>query len=344
MSLLEKELEKYDYIFQNSLIAQKPATPRDKAKLLVYNRSTKTINHGVFANLDQYLPKNTILIFNNTKVIPARLKLKKQTGGACEILFIEKEPPFIRVLSDRKLSKNQRLSLSERYSFLVVKQERQFFLLKPSFPIAGVQRILHAFGHTPLPPYLSRSPLSEALRREKYQSIFAEKNGAIAAPTASLHFTKRLLKQMHNAGIETATITLHVGLGTFAPISEKQWQQGKLHGEWYEIPEKTKKIINDAKKDGRLVIAVGTTVVRALESAYEDGKMRSGCHVTRLFIRPSYRFRCIDGLITNFHVPRSSLMMLVASLVGRKKLLKLYREAMTKKYKLFSFGDGMLIL
>jgi len=211
--------------------------------------------------------------------------------------------------------------------------------LSPSFPIGDVQKVFMQYGETPIPPYIKNTKLSETQLREKYQTVFAKNTGSVAAPTASLHFTEELLEKLKQQGIQIEFVTLHVNLGTFSPLTEEALKTGKLHKEWYEISEKTAKALMKAKQEGRHIIAVGTTAVRTLEQS--EGKAGEG--ETRLFIRPGDKFKFIDGMITNFHVPKSSLLMLVSAFVGREKLFELYGEAMKKDFRFFSFGDGMLL-
>jgi S-adenosylmethionine:tRNA ribosyltransferase-isomerase len=284
-----------------------------------------------------------VLVFNRTKVIPARVTLIKPTGGRARVLFLGLTRGLWEVLSDRKLDAGSKL-LSENAHFIVRQREGKSYFLKPSFPPRHTFSMLARFGKTPLPPYIKRSPLSESKLREKYQTVFAKTAGSVAAPTASLHFSKKLIATLRKNGIAVRFITLHVNLGTFAPLDKKQLKQGKLHSELYEIDASTARFLNKARKEKRPIIAVGTTVVRTLESACgANGHLHALRGATDLFIRGRYCFKAIDGIITNFHVPRSSLLMLVAAFVGREKTLELYRLAIKKRFRLFSFGDGMLL-
>jgi S-adenosylmethionine:tRNA ribosyltransferase-isomerase len=346
---LEKILQKYNYFVPKELIAQKPAQPRDSAKLLIYNRKTKEIKFDTFYNLEKYLPEKSLLIFNNTKVLPAYLTLKKETQGKVNVLYIRTTwDNLIEVMADRKIKINSKLILSKKISFTAKKQNGKYYYLKPSFDIKNLFKVLEKYGRAPLPPYIKNSPLSEKQKKEQYQTVFAKIKGSVAAPTASLHFTKRLLKKLKKSQIKTAFITLHVGLGTFAPLTKENLQSKKLHEEFFSINKKTADLINKAKSKGFLVIAVGTTVVRALESAAlvknKSPKIKKQSKKTSLFIQEGYKFKIVDGIITNFHVPKSSLIMLVSAFVGRKKLLELYNLAIKNKFRFFSFGDGMLIL
>ena len=341
MTELEELLSQYDYPLQIKQIAEKPSSPRDSSKLLVYDRKDGSTEFDTYANLAEYLPKNALLVFNETKVVPARLIGRVVTGGKVEFLCTKFDGSEVLALSERGLSPGEEVYITKKLSVTVIEKMGKEYRLKIPRGI-DIRTLLRKRGITTLPPYLKRSPLTERERRQKYQTVFAKREGSIAAPTASLHFTKRLFKKLKKAGFDTAFITLHVNLGTFMPLTDEAIITGQLHEELYEIPGHALKKIIDAKKHGRAVIPVGTTALRALESAYADKRIRpSG--TTRLFIRKGYRFKIADGLITNFHVPKSSLMMLVAALVGRKKLLELYAIAQEKGFRLLSFGDGMLI-
>jgi len=346
MADFKRELKKYDYSFPKSLIAQKPALPRDSAKFLVYDRKSGKIRHDVFCNLPKYLPVGALLVLNRTKVIPARLALTKDTGGKVRILYLATEGGLIKVLSDRGVKTGSRLVLNSKISFEVSRRDGKFYFLRPSFPAAETLNVLLRFGTAPIPPYVKHTPLGREELKSMYQSVFAKVNGSVAAPTASLHFTKRLLKALKRKGIVVRFITLHAGLGTFAPLTRENLENNMLHSECYEIPRRTVVAVNLAKTAGNPVIAVGTTVVRALESSARDGGLnpKKLARGTDLFIRDGYKFKIVDGLITNFHVPKSSLLMLVSAFAGRKKLLGIYKAAISCRYKLFSFGDAMLII
>jgi len=344
MENFEKLLNRYDYQIPPALIAQKPASPRDSAKLLVYDKKSETTRFSNFANIADYLPKNSVLVLNETKVIPARLAIKKETGGKAEILYIRIAEELIEVMADRKLVVGSKIFVTSKIYFTVAQQKEKYYYLKPSFPLSRLMSVLDQYGQMPLPPYIKRPPLSRSDLKEKYQSVFARKAGSIAAPTASLHFTKRLLKKIEKSGIKVRFITLHVNLGTFAPLTEENVKTGRLHEEYYAINKKTADFLNRQKKNGAPIIAVGTTTVRALESAADKNTRLSKLFgATDLFIREGYQFKFADGVVTNFHVPKSSLLMLVASFTGREKLLELYQKAAKKKLKFFSFGDGMLV-
>ncbi len=340
-----KILNQYNYFFPKELIAQKPASPRNSARLLVYARNKEQITYDTFINLGKYLPKHAVLVFNETKVIPARVELKKATGGKVKILYIATEQELVKVMADRNIPIGSQLYLGKKSVFSVERQQEQFYFLRPLFSDRSVESFLEKHGTAPLPPYIKHSPLVGSKLRKEYQTVFAKYSGSVAAPTASLHFTKSLLRRLRQQGFGIEFVTLHVNLGTFAPLREAQLQEGKLHSEYYEINRKTLERLNQYKKEGRLIIAVGTTVVRTLESASDTRRnISQEKGDTNLFIRPGYDFKFVDGIITNFHVPQSSLLMLIAAFVGQKKILSLYQKAIRKKFRLFSFGDGMLII
>ncbi len=338
-------LNKYDYQLPSELIAKEPASPRDHARLLVYERESKRVRYDRFYNLPKYLPPRSVLVLNDTKVLPARLTATKETGGKVRLLYVRKKGKCLYFLADRKLAIGSRVRIAPKIYFVVCGQNKGEYELRPSFPISLFLKILQKFGTVPIPPYIKQTPLSERKLKEKYQNIFAKNPGSIAAPTASLHFTKKLMANLKKSGVDTAFVTLHINLGTFAPLTETQIKSGKLHEEEYEVPEKTAVFLNKAKKEKRPIIAVGTTAVRTLESAADKREnLRKLRGATRLFIREGYKFKFADSLITNFHVPRSSLLMLVAAFCGRKNILGLYQKAIKRKFRFFSFGDGMLIL
>ncbi len=337
-------LSDYSFDFPKNLIATRPAHPRDSAKLLVYDRRSKKTFFDTFLNLPKYLPQNAVIVFNQTKVIPARLIAQKPSGGKVEILYLDRSKKTIHALLNKKVETGTTLSLTKQLSFSVIKKLDKGYELRPSFPLSKLDSVLNRYGKTPLPPYIKDSPLSEKRLREEYQTIFSKTKGSVAAPTASLHFSKRLLQKLKQAGIQIEFVTLHVGLGTFAPVTSDQIKQKRLHKEFYEIDKKTAARLNQAKKEQRPIIAVGTTVIRTLESSSNtSGKLKKLNGSTDLFIQPGYKFKFINSIITNFHVPESSLLMLVSSFVNRKTILNLYKNAITKRFRLFSFGAGMLL-
>lgn len=344
---LESILKKYDYKLPNNLIAQEPTNPRDNARILVYRRANKDVSYSIVKNLGEYLPKNAVLIFNQTKVIPARLTIFKSSGGKAELLYLgyDKQTKLIKALINKPIPINSLVYFfrnNKKPIPIQIKNKIEgIYYLKFKGKPNQFLSILKKYGKTPLPPYLKKSILNETDRQKEYQTIFAKKGESIAAPTASLHFTHRLISNLKKTGIDIRFINLEVGLGTFFPISEKNILLQELHIEKYTIPKTTATFIKKAKKQNRTIIAVGTTVVRALESWALNKKISGN---TKIFIKPPYKFKIINGLITNFHVPKSSLLMLVSALIGRKTILKLYNKAIKQKFRFFSFGDCMLIL
>ena len=337
-------MTRYDFSFPAELIARAPASPRWSARLLIHDRKTRRTEWDVFRNIGKYLPPRSVLVLNETKVLPARLVLRKATGGRVRALYLATEGKDIRVMADRPVREGESLVLEAKLSFRVGKRDGKYLLLRPSFPVRRLAAVLAAHGTTPIPPYIKNPPLSEARLRREYQTVFARRAGSVAAPTAALHFTPALLHSLRRAGHAVRFLTLHVNLGTFAPLTEEALRTGKLHREFYEIPAGTAAYLNRARAAGRPIVAVGTTVVRALESAADaKGRLRKLSGGTDIFIRPPYRFRFADRLITNFHVPDSSLLMLVSAFASRRTVLGLYRQAVKKRFRLFSFGDAMFL-
>lgn len=337
-------LAAYDFPFPPESIAAAPADPRDSARLAVLDRATGEKEWATFRDIGSFLPENALLVLNETKVIPARLPVRRATGGRVDLLVLGVADGCIRALANRRLRPGEELDAGEGDSLRVEGSAGKEWLLRSSFPPERLSAVLNRAGVMPLPPYIKATPLTPEQIKERYQSVFAREEGSIAAPTASLHFTPRLLAALEEQGIGFARVTLHVHLGTFAPLTEEQWNAGSLHSEHYRIAAQEAEKITRAKAEGRPVIAVGTTAVRTLESAAdEEGRLTRLEGDTTLFIREDYRFRVIDGMITNFHVPRSSLLMLVCAFAGRERVLELYREAIGKGFRLFSFGDAMLV-
>lgn len=335
----------FDYFLPKKLIAQKPASPRDHCRLLVYKRKQKKIIHDKFYNIINYLRPGDVLVLNNTKVMPARLIGHKETGGKAEVLLLKKQRGFCEALLNINRSKiGLKLRFKQGLKADVIKQiSDKIWQIKFNFNGAKFNAILDKIGQAPVPPYIKQG--GEAQKRQ-YQTVFAKYLGSIAAPTAGLHFTKKLIKKLRRKNIQIEYITLHVGLGTFEPVKTENIENFKIHSERASIDTKTLRRLKRAKDNGRRIICVGTTAVRALESAAAAGSFDSNKKFDAdidLFIYPRYKFRAADGLITNFHLPKSSLIMLVSSLIGRKKTLAIYEQAIKKKYRFYSFGDAMLI-
>jgi len=340
-------IEEFDYTLLPSLIAQYPSPQRGETRLMVLHRNQGTIEHREFSNILDYLHPQDLLVVNNTRVLPARLVGKKETGGRCEILLL---PSWNGRQGDWKVLIKGAGKIKGR-SLIRFSQGIDGTLEvgndgKGEIAFSGqteIADVLQKIGHIPLPPYIKRE--DEPLDRDRYQTIFAERDGSIAAPTAGLHFTRPLFQSLRDQGVKIAMITLHIGIGTFAPVKVKQVEDHTMEAEWIEIPEETAREIEEAKKRGAKVIAVGTTTTRALESfSDKEGKVKSGRGMTSLFIRPPYRFRVVDGLVTNFHLPKSTLIMLVSAFAGKDFIGKAYRKAIEKRYRFYSYGDAMLIL
>lgn len=342
----------YDFDFPSDLVAQVPANPRDSARLLIYDRATGDVSFDTFSNITQYLPKDAVLVFNQTKVIPARMQLTKSTGASLEMLYLGNSKGGIRVMASGKIAIGNVLNWEEGHSFTVEENNETYALLKPSFPMTQLYELLDAHGKMPLPMYLQESPLNEEERRREFQTVFAREEGSVAAPTAGLHFTPELLQRIEEHGCDIEYITLHVNLGTFATLREDDIARKKLHKEAYSISPDTADFLNEAKEQFRPIIAVGTTVVRALESAAvappadsdDIPRLERLSGVTDLFMTEDDLPLFTESIITNFHVPRSSLLMLVSAFTGREKLMDIYKEAIDEKMRLFSFGDGMMVL
>lgn len=337
----------YHYFLPQKNLALTPSSPRDASRLFVYETEGDKIYFDRFYHLSKYLPKESFLVLNNTKVLPAKVLMKKQTGGKVIVLFLinEIKKKTVPVLVDRQIRVGEKIFFDEKNYLEVGKQKEKIFSLRFSFPKEKLFYFLKKYGTMPTPLYLKKSPLKKEELFKKYQTIFAQKEGSSAAPTASLHFTRRVFNTLEKKGIEKYFITLHVGLGTFAPITEENLKLKKLHEEYYEISEKTLHYINIMKSKGKKLVAVGTTVVRALESIK---KLKKLFGETDLFIFPPFDFKMVDILITNFHLPNSSLMMLVEAFLQHKKarrsLVDLYNIAIANNFRFYSFGDAMLIL
>jgi len=338
-------LLKSDFFYQlpPALIAQKPLAERTSSRLLSLDGLTGHIEDRRFADLPALLRSGDLLVFNNTRVIPARLFGEKDSGGRIELL-IERVLDDRRVLAQCRSSKppkpGQGLLLERDVQARVVGRKGEFYEIE----FAGAEPLLHMLdriGHIPLPPYISRPDVDTD--RERYQTVFAQAPGAVAAPTAGLHFDTAMLARLEQQGIERAFVTLHVGAGTFQPLRVDDIAQHRMHSEWLEIGHDTAVRVNAAKQAGRRVIAVGTTVVRALETAADAGCIRPFRGETDIFITPGYRFRSVDALITNFHLPESTLLMLVCAFGGKENVLRAYRHAVEEGYRFFSYGDAMLV-
>jgi S-adenosylmethionine:tRNA ribosyltransferase-isomerase len=345
------KIEDYDYHLPKEFIASEPAIPRDASRLFIYDIKSDRVSFDYFYNLDQYLPKNSFLVLNNTKVLPSRIVLRKLIGGRVVILFLVNEivnnkNNIIRGLVDRRVKMNDKLFFDNKHFMTVIDQDEHLFTFRFDFSKEKLFQLFNKQGTMPIPLYIKNSPLTEAQLRIKYQTVFAKVQGSAAAPTASLHFTHSIFKQLDQKNIKKLFITLHVGLGTFAPITEKNLKMKKLHEEIIEVDQETFQCIRTLKREGKQLVAVGTTVVRTLESL-DNKKKDEGIDATDLFIYPPYKFKMVDSLITNFHLPKSSLMMLAEAFLqnkhAKRHLVDLYQIAIKEKFRFYSFGDVMLI-
>lgn len=332
------------YDLPEELIAQTPVEPRDFSRLLVYNRENGSIEHKHFYDIVDYLKAGDVLVINNTKVLPARIFGKKEkTGAKIEFLLHKRENLTdweVLVRPAKKAPVGTRIEFSPSLSAVVL-QDADEGLKKIRFNFNGVfEDELAKIGEMPIPPYIKK----KLDRKERYQTVYAKVNGSSAAPTAGLHFTPELIEKIKLKGVEIVPVLLHVGLGTFRPVKTDDILDHKMHSEYFSISEIAAEKINSAKRENRRVIAVGTTSVRVLESACENGVIVPKSGDTNIFIYPPYRFKMVDALVTNFHLPESTLLMLVSAFMGRDNALSMYREAVKDKYRFFSFGDATLIL
>ncbi|WP_432643113.1 tRNA preQ1(34) S-adenosylmethionine ribosyltransferase-isomerase QueA [Acidaminococcus sp.] len=332
----------FDYDLPKELIAQTPVEPRDSSRLLVMDKNTGELEHRHFYNLPEYLKPGDLLVFNDTRVIPARLHGFKTTGAHVEVFLLTRKNATdweVLVKPGKKLQKGAQIKFSDKLSCEIL-DTTDFGGRIARFHYDGIfEEILDRLGETPLPPYIH-----EKLKdKERYQTVYNRERGSAAAPTAGLHFTKELLKKIKDMGVEEVFVTLHVGLGTFRPVNESRVEDHKMHKEFYTVSQEAADAINKAKREGRRIIAVGTTSVRTLESAGASGEMKAGGNWTNIFIYPGFQFKFVDALVTNFHLPQSTLVMLVSALSSRERILHAYKVAVENKYRFFSFGDAMFI-
>ena len=329
----------YFYDLPQELIAQKPVEPRDSSRLLVFNKKTKQIEHRIFRDILDYLKKGDVLVINNTKVLPARMYGYKSTGAKIEVLLqkrINLSEWSILAKPTKRLSVGTELVFSEKLKG-VITEISEYGNCKINFSFEGVfEHRLSEVGTMPLPPYIKEKLKDQS----RYQTVYAKTEGSSAAPTAGLHFTKELLEKIKERGIIVVEVLLHVGLGTFRPVSEENILNHKMHSEFFEMTKENADILNKAKSEGRRIIAVGTTSVRVLESSFINGKILSQKRDTDIFIYPSYKFNVVDAMITNFHLPESTLIMLVSAFIGYDETMKVYKTAVNEKYRFFSFGDA----
>lgn len=348
-------LSDFDYELPTSLIAQQPVLERSRARLLVLHRSTGKIEHRQFSDLPEYLDSGDVLVLNDTKVIKARLFGRKPTGGKVEVLLhkkIEEDQWEVLIKPGGRVREGSEIFLGENGNALRAKvldaPKQDSGLRRIQFWHDGdLEKMLETIGRVPLPPYIDRPDME--IDRELYQTVFAKKDGAVASPTAGLHFDSLLLEKIKTKGVETLFVTLHVGYGTFQPVAEEKIENHVMHPEAYEVSPESAWKLNQALRNKRRVTACGTTVVRTLEtiaSGNQGGEMevKAGCGETALFIYPPCRFKAVDRMITNFHLPKTTLLMLASAFAGHDLLMRAYREAVREEYRFYSYGDAMLIL
>ena len=334
------KLSDFDYNLPKELIAKYPVIPRDSCKLMVLDRENNSIEHRIFRNIKDYIEEGDLLVLNDTKVIPARLKGRKETGAKIEVFLLK---PLnenlweVLIKNIKRLKPGQKIIFGDDfYATLLEKYTEGKAVVK--LYGENIKELINKYGHVPLPPYIEREDEEED--KNLYQTVFAKKEGAVASPTAGLHFTKELIEELERKGVKKSFCTLHVGLGTFKPIQTEDITKHKMHQEYFHIPDETLKSIEETKKRGKKVIAVGTTVVRTLETYAKTGKKEG---FSDIFIYPPYKFKIVDALITNFHLPKSTLLLLVSAFAGKDFIFEAYNEAIKSRYRFFSYGDAMFI-
>lgn len=343
----------FDYELPEELIAQMPADKRDNSKMLVLNREQRSIEHKHFYDIVDFIDENSLLVLNNTKVLPARLYGTKETGAKIEVFLLEAQSEGSNIWSclikpSKRIKSNTVITISKDLIVKPIKRlEDDGEWLVELIHDGDLFDILHKVGNLPLPPYIERRLQTEDIKnfdKDRYQTVYAKDEGSVAAPTAGLHFTQEILEELQTKGVEIVYVTLNVGMGTFRPVKCENILDHKMHSETFEITQETADAINKAKANGKKIIAVGTTTVRTLETAFQQfGEIKACKSASRLFIYPPYEFKVIDNLITNFHLPKSTLLMLVSALAGKDFIFEAYKEAIENRYRFFSYGDCMLI-
>jgi S-adenosylmethionine:tRNA ribosyltransferase-isomerase len=343
-------LSQFDYNLPEELIAQFPSQKRDESKMLVLNRQKRSFEHKNFFNIVDFFDENDVLVMNNTRVIPARLIGKKNTGAIIEVFLLKEKNPNqweVLIKPSKRVKPSTIIEISDELKIEVLERIDDKWLVELIYE-GDFYSLLDKIGNIPLPPYIERNMREEDIKKldyERYQTVYAQKPGSVAAPTAGLHFTEEILKKLEAKGIQICHVTLNVGLGTFKPVKCDNILEHKMDSEIFEIPEKTAQIINSAKKEGKKIVAVGTTTVRTLETAFKKyGEIKPCQNFSELFIYPGYKFEVVDKLLTNFHLPKSTLLMLISALAGRDFIFEAYNEAIKEKYRFYSYGDCMLVL
>lgn len=338
------KLSDFDFNLPEELIAQYPSSERENSKLFHLNREAKSFTHSHFYNIHEFLHKGDVLVLNNAKVIPARLYFKKDTGAIIEVVLAQNINDFEwLVLTNRtkrlKVGSVANSIVNDNVSFEVLSREDNYLRIKTNQKFTD--KLLEEIGNIPLPPYIKRE--ADEIDKNRYQTVYAEEPGAVAAPTAGLHFTEDILESLTKKGVKIVTVTLNVAWGTFSPVRGEALEEHDMHEESFFLSEQAANEINTARKEGRKIIAVGTTSLRVLESTYKDGVNIAGKSETNIFIYPPYKIKSINAMITNFHTPKSTLLMLVSAFAGYDLIMKAYKEAIEKKYRFFSYGDAMFI-
>tara|TARA_B110000114_G_scaffold185772_1_gene234744 strand:- start:7483 stop:8526 length:1044 start_codon:yes stop_codon:yes gene_type:complete len=337
------QISDFDYHLPNELIAQKPLAQRSASRLLRISPLTADIVNGQFTDITTFLNSGDLLVFNDTRVVPARLFGQKQTGGKIEVLVervLDDKTLLAHVRSSKSPKSGAVLLLEDQISCVMAAREGSLFKLIQDSNQSWLT-LLNQYGHMPLPPYIERADDDEDL--ERYQTVYAQNPGAVAAPTAGLHFDQPLIARLKSKGVETAHITLHVGAGTFQPVKVENIDEHVMHSEWVHVSQSVCDAISQAHSRGNKVVAVGTTVVRSLEAAASDGLVKAFEGDVSIFITPGYRFKAVDAMITNFHLPKSTLLMLVSAFAGTALIQQAYQQAVDERYRFFSYGDAMLI-
>jgi len=338
------KLDDFNFLLPPALIARYPLASRTASRLLCLDAQTNTMRHQQFSDIETLLEPGDLLVFNNTKVIPARLFGKKETGGMVEVL-LERLLDERRMLAQVRASKQPKpgdiLHFPNRVDLEIIAREGQFYELRYLGNKGSILEVIERIGQIPLPPYMDREP--EESDRERYQTVYAEHKGSVAAPTAGLHFDRMLLNTLEKKQVNTAYLTLHIGAGTFTPVRIDDVKAHQMHAEYFEVSEDVCKKVRKTRAAGHRVIAVGTTSLRALESASQSGELQPYQGETNIFIYPGYAFRCVDALITNLHLPRSTLLMLVCAFGGYENVMRAYQRAVEEKYRFFSYGDAMWV-
>ena len=337
-------MNKQDFYFDlpPELIAQYPLAQRSDSRLLTYNRQLKEHGHHQFKNIGEFLNPGDLLVMNDSKVIPARLYGQKSTGGKVELLVerITSSHSFLaHIKASKALKAGGVVRLDQGYELEITGRDDDLFIC--TTPIDALE-LLSLLGHIPLPPYITRQ--DEILDEDRYQTVYAKAAGSVAAPTAGLHFDEEVLSDLHQKGVKVAYVTLHVGAGTFRPVRCDDIKEHKMHSEYFTLSQELVSAVQETKAAGNKVIAVGTTALRSLESAAEDGELKPCSRDTNIFIYPGYQFKVCDGLMTNFHLPESTLLMLVSAFIGHQEAMALYHEAISQGYRFFSYGDTSLLL